>query len=234
MNFADIHCHALPCIDDGSPNIETTLIMLEDNLRQGIDGVVFTPHYYSDCSISDFIEKRNTSAAELHRELKKLGRHLGISCLCGAEVYYKPSLLEEEDIKDLCIGGTNYLLLEMPFAKWEASSLRNINILINSFGLTPVIAHIERYLPYNEKDVIKSLLNMNICVQMNAGFLLNRKTTKKAKALIKDGIIDFLASDCHNTESRPQNLEAALNILYDSGMSFYADSFVSNSKIFFK
>ena len=41
----DIHCHILPGVDDGSPNIETSLKMLETALSEGTKGMILTPHH---------------------------------------------------------------------------------------------------------------------------------------------------------------------------------------------
>ena len=231
--YTDIHCHLLSEIDDGASDVETSIQMLQENKRQGVDKIILTPHYYSDCSIDEFLAKRNNAVIKLRKEMAKTNSELEISVLLGAEVYYRPSLIEQEDIKKLCIGGAKYLLLEMPFAKWDRKALNDIDIMINSFGITPIMAHIERYLPYNDDSVIDALLQKNVLVQMNAGFLLSKKNTKKAKSMIKDGMIDFLASDCHNLDSRPQNLQAAFQLLEDSKMQTFAETLESNATAFF-
>src|SRR6185437_1416958 len=43
----DLHCHLLPGIDDGPPDIEGSVAMAERALSEGIDTVVATPHVNS-------------------------------------------------------------------------------------------------------------------------------------------------------------------------------------------
>ena len=44
VDFVDIHSHALPGVDDGSPSFEISLAMFEVALGQGVDTMVLTPH----------------------------------------------------------------------------------------------------------------------------------------------------------------------------------------------
>ncbi len=41
----DIHCHVMPGVDDGSPNVETSLKMLEIAEKNGISHMILTPHH---------------------------------------------------------------------------------------------------------------------------------------------------------------------------------------------
>ena len=231
--ITDIHCHILPGIDDGSPDAETSIAMLRANKAQGVTQIIATPHYYSDISIRDFLSKRSAAFDSLRKSLFEQNLNLGISMRVGAEVYYRPSLVEQENLPSLCINGTKYLLLEMPFAEWESRALHNIDLIINTFGLTPIIAHIERYLPYNSSRTISELLSKNVIIQMNAGYLLNKKTSKRAKSMIKDGTIDIIASDCHNLDTRAQNLLSAFELLEASRMSADADRLAENAEAVF-
>ena len=58
--LTEYHCHVLPSIDDGSDSVETSLAMLEVMKQQGVERVVFTPHFYAhrEESVESFIEKR--------------------------------------------------------------------------------------------------------------------------------------------------------------------------------
>ena len=48
MNFIDIHTHILPGVDDGSKNIEDTLVMLRIAHNSGTRQMVATPHMFLD------------------------------------------------------------------------------------------------------------------------------------------------------------------------------------------
>ena len=57
-DFTETHCHILPGIDDGSPNVETSLKMIAKLRAEGAKSIICTPHYYSDTlSLDDFLEK---------------------------------------------------------------------------------------------------------------------------------------------------------------------------------
>lgn len=46
--YWDIHNHILPGVDDGSGCMRETMEMLEEEYRQGVRHIVFTPHYRRD------------------------------------------------------------------------------------------------------------------------------------------------------------------------------------------
>ena len=43
--MTDYHSHILPGMDDGSRSVEESLSLLREEVRQGIDTVVMTPHF---------------------------------------------------------------------------------------------------------------------------------------------------------------------------------------------
>ena len=45
----DIHCHILPGVDDGSPDLDYSLQMLEAAKRVGVTSIVCTPHCRDPC-----------------------------------------------------------------------------------------------------------------------------------------------------------------------------------------
>ena len=55
----DVHCHILPGIDDGSKNTDMSLVMIRRSVDQGVQGIVFTPHFYADMNSPEtFLKKR--------------------------------------------------------------------------------------------------------------------------------------------------------------------------------
>lgn len=42
--YVDIHCHILPGVDDGAPDLDVALQMLKQEAREGVGEIILTPH----------------------------------------------------------------------------------------------------------------------------------------------------------------------------------------------
>lgn len=209
----DLHTHCLPKIDDGSKNVEMSLDMLRESAKQGIDAVVATPHFYiNHNSIERFLKNRENS----YNALKE---HMSVenglpNIYLGAEVYYFNGIGGFEYLNKLTLNNSQYLLLEMPFNKWNDKVFSDVEDIIYNQRITPVIAHIERFINYQKgTDNIERLLNMKVIAQMNGEYVLHFLTKGKALQLVKNGAVKLLGSDMHNTTQRPQNLGKACDII---------------------
>lgn len=208
----DVHCHILPGIDDGSKNVEMSLEMLEREVQQGIEGVVFTPHFYADQNFPEkFIMKRDKALFELQEGLNQLPKIP--KYVTGAEVHYFRGMSRVNGIESLCIGNSDYILIEMPFRDWQPVFVEEIEEMSTVLGLRVIIAHIERYFDQRKRLVSRLLDNPNLLIQCNAEFFIDKKTSSKAIKLLKSGRIDLLGSDCHNLETRRPNLAEAVAII---------------------
>lgn len=209
----DIHSHVLPNIDDGSRSIEMSLEMLKESCRQGITDVVATPHFYiKSNTLEQFLEKRDEAYKRLMDTVKNEKDIPNI--YLGAEVFYFNGISKFESIEKLCINNTKYLLLEMPFAKWNNRVFQEVEDLIYNRRLVPVIAHIERFVKFQKgTDNIERLISMRVIPQMNGENFLSFFTKGRALKWIADGVVKLLGSDMHNTEARPQNLGNACKII---------------------
>ena len=68
----DFHSHILPAIDDGSKNVEESIVLLDMLKDQGIKTVVATPHFDVQRETpAAFIERRQESYEMLRPHLKK-------------------------------------------------------------------------------------------------------------------------------------------------------------------
>lgn len=213
----DLHSHILPGIDDGCKTVEESLQMLRVMQEQRVAGVAATPHYYPEESVKEFVERRRVSFERLNEAIKDEA-HPAI-CL-GAEVAYHPGLVYEDDIRKLCLGKSNFLLLEMPFSRWTPSVLRSVSALRHIQGVIPILAHLERYLGFQEKRVLEEVLHSGALIQMNASYVLDNR--RKAMKLIRKGMVDVFGSDCHNMTKRPPDLSAAIAVLCDGPCEAYA------------
>lgn len=205
----DFHSHILPGIDDGSRNIKESLQMLNASARQGVTYMAATPHFIpSESSLDRFLVRREQAFSELmevwHPALPQV--------LLGAEVYYFEGMSRVE-LDVLRIEGTRLLLLEMPFQTWTDRMVAEVLALQKQPELTVLMAHIERYLGFQRKDVWDELLQAGVLMQCNASFFLWWNTRRRALHLLESGRVHLLGSDCHNMEERSPRMGAALEAI---------------------
>lgn len=203
----DFHSHILPAVDDGPETLAQSLDMLRNSFLQGVDLVVSTSHFYGgDEYPREFLKRRNAVAQQL-QEAMLLSTDVYPSVLLGAEVLFFPGISEAEEMEYLQIENTGTILIEPPMAPWSDSMLDEIAQLGRNFDLTPVIAHVDRYMSMLKDDsLIERVLRRGLVVQVNSSYFLNPKTRKAAFANLKAGKVHLLGSDCHNLETRPPNL----------------------------
>ncbi len=207
----DFHSHILPGIDDGSRNMEETARLLKMEHQQGVETVVATPHFYADSdSVSHFLKKRSESFAEVSDfadQQRAQGEDWMPKIIVGAEVYYFPEMGKADLLPSLCLEGTSLILLEMPFAQWTKSMYEDISRIIKKQKLTVILAHIERYYPFQkDKSIWQQVFELPLYAQINAGSFQDRKKRKFNLKFIDTGFPVLLGSDCHNTEYRKPNL----------------------------
>lgn len=190
--------------------------VLKSSYQQGVRRMFATPHYYPVESIASFLERRQ---AAYERLLAVTEGETDIPQIClGAEVAYRPGLGYVEELSKLCIGSSRYLLLELPFTRWNRELVRDVRNMCAAFGITPILAHIERYLENGQKDILNQLLELDVLVQMNAGYLQHFSTAGKGRRLLKFGTVQLLGSDCHNMTSRPPKMGNAAAYLQKKRM----------------
>lgn len=224
----DFHSHILPGIDDGSRSIEESLQILDVMADDGVGIVVATPHFYpDDISISHFIRRRNNAYEQLAPHLKV--NHPKI--LLGAEVLYSPELIHNNDVKDLCIEGTDYLLLEMPYTKLTNAIVDSVEEFYDNSGLDIIIAHIERYLHFTSYDELENLMSLDVLGQLNAKSFEKRKTRKNCLKLINDGYVHVLGTDFHRIDREDLPVSYAYKTIAKKLSSEVADQIMHNSKL---
>lgn len=209
----DFHTHILPEMDDGSRSIDESIEMLRLSNKMGIDTMISTSHFYSGNETIDYYLKRRNEKHEMLKEALE-----GISdvpCIViGAEVAFYSGMSREKGIPQLCINKTNYMLIEMPFSEWSSLTINEIKSLITNRGISPIIAHIDRYLPYQKKSgKIEELLDLGVVFQANAESIIDTTQRRNILKLIETNRIHLLGSDCHNMSKRPPNLNLALEII---------------------
>lgn len=187
--------------------------MLQLEWSQGIGRVVATPHFYPRYETpEDFLRKRDRAESEL---LAALQPAEGLpQVYIGAEVYFFRGMSETEALPQLTIRGKNCILIEMPPAPWPESFYQELEAIWHRRGITPVIAHIDRYIaPFRTHGIPQRLQQLPVLVQANASFFLRKRTRGMALKMLHNDQIQLLGSDCHNLDSRPPKLGAAVQVI---------------------
>ncbi|MGN1095780.1 MAG: CpsB/CapC family capsule biosynthesis tyrosine phosphatase [Eubacteriales bacterium] len=207
-DIVDFHSHILPGIDDGSSSPEETLKMIYETKRQGIGTIVATPHFYPDRDLPERFLSRRFEA--IKRLLDVYDPSVYPRVYVGAEVAYFPGMGYSDSVRELCIYGTDVIMIEMPFCRWNDAITEDILLVNEKLGLTPVLAHIERYLGFQRRGFLEPFLQNDIIIQSNAEFFIDRGTRKTAEKMLIDGVIRLIGSDSHNTSTRKQNIGDAV------------------------
>ena len=209
--ITDFHSHILPGIDDGSQSLEMSMTMLKQMADQGIPRVVATPHFYANQDTPEnFLARRAEAENLLRQEMARCEKLPEV--VVGAEVYYFAGMSRAEALHDLTIGGTDYILVEMPFCTWTDAMVRELEKIRQYQGLEPVIAHVDRYIsPLHQRKMPEILNDKGFLLQANSSFFQERSSY--AMKLFKQGYIHLLGSDCHNLTSRAPNLRLTIDAI---------------------
>lgn len=213
-NLVDVHSHILPGIDDGSPDVETSLKMIEALQSQGARAIVLTPHYYSDSiSYEDFVARRDNALHLLEKSLPPGSPKL----IPAAEVYITKYLLNNSNLDALKIGNTNYALIEHPFScDFSQKTYDRLLSLNYDYGIKPILAHIERYPAFmDDGDLLDSYIEMGCIAQVNISSFVDssRSLRKKLFKYLESGRIHLIGTDCHNLSYRKPDFETGVNAI---------------------
>ena len=219
----DFHSHILPGIDDGSASPEESEALLASLAAQGVDTVVLTPHFYpQEKTLDVFLEERDRALERLKPVLRE-----GLpKVLVGAEVYYYQGISRMEGLNRLRLGDTKLLMLEMPMRKWSDSMIKEIIDLSCHGNMKLMLAHINRYLPMQDRGCVENLLEYGILIQANAECFLNREKVRTSLRMLKKGQIHVLGSDCHNMEERAPRLGEAVGVIRKRLGDDFTDKFL--------
>ena len=207
-------------MDDGSDSAERSLEMLRLLRSQGVSRVVATPHFYPKKEDPDsFLKRRRDCAAMLRSaiEFSGMDKSLIPEVCIGAEVAYYNGMSLTNRIRELCIEGTNVMLLEMPFCKWSDSVVSEVCKMQRELGLQIVLAHVDRYMQYVDSAKLFKLKSYRVLMQVNADPFLRFFSGHKMLKLLQTGTANVLGSDFHNLEERSSHMDEAMQTIIDRG-----------------
>lgn len=148
--MTDLHVHILPGVDDGSPNLSTSLEMAEMAAQSGVRILAVTPHAnqtgiegVEDGYVNYESEQLEEQFYRLEREINR--EHIPISLVRGMEIMSIGPLEKKiRERKLIPLHESRYYLIEVPF-DMAPDGIRKRLLEFPAMGKIPVLAHPERY-----------------------------------------------------------------------------------------
>lgn len=215
----DIHSHIVFDVDDGPKTIEDSRALLEESYRQGVRTIISTSHRRKG-----MFETPEEKIEENFKQVQELAKEIAddLTILYGAEIYYTSDILDKlEQGKIPRLADSQYALIEFSMItpyKEIHTALSNVLRL----GVTPVVAHIERYhCLENDEKKVRDLINMGCYTQINSSSVLKPKLfgdtykfmKKRVQFFLEKDLVHFVASDMHNLNPRPPYMQEAYQII---------------------
>ncbi|MEY4709679.1 MAG: hypothetical protein RLZZ47_1353 [Bacteroidota bacterium] len=195
----DFHNHLLPGIDDGSPDVDTSLALFKGMAELGFDEIICTPHIIADTHPNN-PTTISQAADVLKEESKKLGVELDFRF--AAEYMLDDTFQQALSSKQplLKLHG-NRILVEFSYIQ-KPSKVENFSFELQIAGYEPVLAHPERYMYYHKQmGFYEHLKDLGFELQLNLLSLTpyyGKEVQKVANHLLKNGMYDFACTDLHH------------------------------------
>ncbi len=195
----DMHSHLLPGIDDGSPDLDTSMTLLKGLQELGLQNFITTPHILWDLY-------KNTDATieparlQLQEALDADANRAGLSAAAEYMIDDYFSGLLQQKVPLRCLKG-NYVLVEFSFINLPFD-WKQVFFDMQIQGYQPVLAHPERYLYLFQKNtLLDEILDMGVLLQVNLNSLTGyygKAILQQAQVLVNKGVVSFLGSDLHH------------------------------------
>ncbi|GGH14503.1 tyrosine-protein phosphatase [Pedobacter zeae] len=191
----DIHSHILPSIDDGSPDVGTSVRFVKSLQELGFNQLICTPHIYKEL-YPNTIESISGAKAILQEALDR--EHIDLKLSAAAEYMVDQDFNLDEP---LCTLDQKHLLIEMSYLN-ESPGISNTIFDIEIKGYKPILAHPERYTFYfKDRSRLRRFKEKGCFLQLNLLSILGyygRDVKQLAEILLKEKMYDFAGTDLHH------------------------------------
>ncbi|NND78029.1 MAG: capsular biosynthesis protein [Flavobacteriales bacterium] len=196
----DVHSHLIPAIDDGSKSIEDSVNMIIRFKKLGFKKLITTPHVMSDFyrnTAVNITEGKNNVNKELDE------RKINMSLEASAEYYLDDDLERKIENKEILPIHSKYILFELPFIS-EPLNLGQAIFKMQSHGLTPILAHPERYtFWHSDKEKYQKMRDKGVLLQLNLnslGGFYSPDVRAISEWMVDNDLVDMVGTDCHRID----------------------------------
>ena len=205
MKFADLHIHALFGSDDGAGTLQEMLRMVDAAYASGTRMLCMTPHFHPG-----YFGDNQKQSNEAYRALRHYVQdaYPDLRLYIGNELRYSP-----ECVSWLSSGwgrtlhGSRYVLVDFTGDEEAGVIIKGLDQLMNA-GYHPILAHGERYRNLSMEQ-LRKIRQRGCWIQVDAQAILGAfglRQQLRSRALLKERLADFVASDGHDLTYRPPQL----------------------------
>ena len=201
-SYSDFHSHLFPGVDDGSRHLRDSLEGIGRMVENGVERIITTPHLRASLTrdpeqFAVAMSVMDEAWGAVWKAAKEA--HPQLDFRRGHEVMLD---VPDPDLSDrrLHLGGTHFILVEWPRLHIPPGTVEVLGRLKAS-GLTPVVAHPERYVGVDKGlEILRAWRDVGACLQGNYGSLVGRygpTARMLIMQMLEEGLLDYLASDFH-------------------------------------
>ncbi|HEX4957162.1 MAG TPA: CpsB/CapC family capsule biosynthesis tyrosine phosphatase [Lacibacter sp.] len=196
----DMHSHLLPGIDDGAPDVDTSILLIKGMMELGYKKFITTPHIYPDLYPNTAATIQQAHAVLTQRLQQE---QIDVEIKAAAEYFIDEQFPERIERKEpLLTLHQNWVLVEISFISPPADLNETIFKMVVA-GYQPVLAHPERYSFYHHnKEVFHQFRDRGCMLQVNVLSLLGyygKSVQETARMLVKEQLVDLVGTDLHHT-----------------------------------
>jgi protein-tyrosine phosphatase len=209
----DLHSHILPSVDDGAKSLDEALAMARMAVDDGIEVMACTPHFMPGLYDNE-AEDIRYRVARLNQVFMDHG--IDLALVLGSDAHIRPDFVAcLRDGRVPTLHGSRFVLFEPPHAVMP-QRMDELLFNVQMAGYVPILTHPER-LKWIEQDydMVASLAQKGVWMQITCGSLTGRFGKRPqywAQRMLSEGLVSILATDAHNTRSRPPLMAEARDV----------------------